>query len=335
MPASAHFMMSPMAASYNRKPAFLTAWADADDNDSLGSVWKLKRRSCARSFIGTQLDCDTPMTVTLGFPGYFSPSSSRCCYADVLSSLSSPVHSRGQANVPKFLDDFQSISSETPATLASPDISATFPSLPFPSFPATGLKSNVTTNEPISLAPSLGRRDKLMALTEEPAVPVSLNSALMQEQNAVPVPVSLKNQLSGFANEVVPLAKKRNYSHHEKRTDRKWMCTFMVGIVETPEFSVVKRVIGSGGRNMKYMIGEVPEAKIRLRGKGSGFKDQATGVESRNALQVNINCTDIVGYHRVREMIRQLLDCIYNEYAQYSGIRVEMKCLENAKNPAY
>jgi len=328
-------MMSPTAASYKGKPGLLTAWADADDNDSLGSVWKLKRRSGAASFIGTQLDCDTPMSVTLGFPGYFSPSSSRCCYADVLSSLSSPVHSSAKANVPRFLDDFQSVSSETPATLASPETPATFPSLPFPSYRGTGLKSNVTTNEPISLAPSLGRREKLMALTEDPAVPVSLTSALMQEQNAVRVPVSLKNELSGFASEVIPLPEKRNYSHHEKRTDRKWMCTFMVGIVETPEFSVVKRIIGNGGRNMKSIISEVPDAKIRLRGKGSGFKDQATGVESGNALQININCTDIVGYQRVREMIRQLLDRIYNEYAQYSGIRVEMKCRENAKNPAY
>ncbi|CAJ1362873.1 unnamed protein product [Effrenium voratum] len=51
----------------------------------------------------------------------------------------------------------------------------------------------------------------------------------------------------------------------------RYQCQFLVGI-EDPEFQVVGRILGRGGANMKRIAGKT-NAKMRLRGRGSGFKE--------------------------------------------------------------
>jgi len=116
------------------------------------------------------------------------------------------------------------------------------------------------------------------------------------------------------------------------RTDGRWRCTFFVGIEETREFGFAKRFIGLRGSNMKAIVAQCPGTKIRLRGKGSGFKDQATGYESRDPLQINVNSLNFDEYVRSQAMVVELLRHIYAEYEAYSGIRVYIHRVGSAHN---
>ena len=64
----------------------------------------------------------------------------------------------------------------------------------------------------------------------------------------------------------------------------KYTCRYEIQIDNEKEFQVARRVIGSKGANMKRIIEECSEGfdksvnpyeivKLRLRGKGSGFKE--------------------------------------------------------------
>ena len=46
---------------------------------------------------------------------------------------------------------------------------------------------------------------------------------------------------------------------------------------------------GPYGKHMKTIATIIPGGKIRLRGKGSGFAERDTGVESPDPLQINVS----------------------------------------------
>eukprot|EP00429_Kryptoperidinium_foliaceum_P020351 CAMPEP_0176036000 /NCGR_PEP_ID=MMETSP0120_2-20121206/17825_1 /TAXON_ID=160619 /ORGANISM="Kryptoperidinium foliaceum, Strain CCMP 1326" /LENGTH=281 /DNA_ID=CAMNT_0017369383 /DNA_START=77 /DNA_END=922 /DNA_ORIENTATION=- len=56
-----------------------------------------------------------------------------------------------------------------------------------------------------------------------------------------------------------------------RRSD-KYLCRFIVGIEPDQSFRVVSRLIGPRGKHMKEIIAETPGAKLRIRGRGSGYK---------------------------------------------------------------
>ena len=53
----------------------------------------------------------------------------------------------------------------------------------------------------------------------------------------------------------------------------------------------MKRILGKGGNNMRR-IAEDCNAKVRLRGIGSGFLEGAEGKEANMPLQLNVSCTE-------------------------------------------
>eukprot|EP00435_Cladocopium_sp_Y103_P023803 s1204_g5.t2 len=56
----------------------------------------------------------------------------------------------------------------------------------------------------------------------------------------------------------------------------RWQCQFLVGIEADQDFGVVGRLLGRRGANMKRIAGDT-NAKMRLRGRGSGFKEADLG----------------------------------------------------------
>lgn len=108
----------------------------------------------------------------------------------------------------------------------------------------------------------------------------------------------------------------RSPSHGAK--NGKFTATFYVGIVNEEEFQVGKRIIGQGGVNMKDIVKKAGiEAKLRLRGKGSGFVEHSTGKEAEEALQLCISCTDPRGYDISLSMVDALLRRIYTDYDRW------------------
>lgn len=112
-------------------------------------------------------------------------------------------------------------------------------------------------------------------------------------------------------------------SGKEKGT-RKYTCRFIIGIENDKEFQVARRIIGGKGVNMKRIF-RLTEAKLRLRGAGSGYCEGAGQKESAEPLQLCVSCTNLDKYKMAVEQVNELLKQVYNDYQQF--------CLENGKIP--
>eukprot|EP00397_Hematodinium_sp_SG-2012_P009999 GEMP01010099.1.p1 GENE.GEMP01010099.1~~GEMP01010099.1.p1 ORF type:complete len:422 (-),score=107.70 GEMP01010099.1:1898-3163(-) len=127
-------------------------------------------------------------------------------------------------------------------------------------------------------------------------------------------------------------------SSEKRKRPVKFLCTFFVGIGESDAFPVRKKIIGPGGKNMKCIMSRCPEqaqAKIRLRGVGSGFIERETGKESEEPLQLNLSIMERQSYIRCKADITALMQKVYNEYFTTMGIRVTLQCVEHPHNPKY
>jgi len=97
---------------------------------------------------------------------------------------------------------------------------------------------------------------------------------------------------------------------------RKYTCRFDIGIENDDQFRVARRIIGTSGKNMKKIV-KATDAKLRLRGRGSGFLEGAQQRESQEPLQLCISCKTKAGYESAVAQVEALLMEVYQEYAQY------------------
>lgn len=97
---------------------------------------------------------------------------------------------------------------------------------------------------------------------------------------------------------------------------RKYTCRFLIGIDNDKDFQVVRRIIGAKGSNMKRIVKQT-EAKLRLRGLGSGYGEGASGKESNEPLQLCVSCTSADGYRTAVRQSEELLEGVYSEYRAF------------------
>lgn len=97
---------------------------------------------------------------------------------------------------------------------------------------------------------------------------------------------------------------------------RKFTCRFLIGIENDKDFQVARRLIGSKGANMKRIVRQT-EAKLRLRGQGSGYFEGAGQKESSEPLQLCVSCTSQEGYKTAVRQVEELLTRVYEEYRQF------------------
>ncbi|CAK9107262.1 unnamed protein product, partial [Durusdinium trenchii] len=92
------------------------------------------------------------------------------------------------------------------------------------------------------------------------------------------------------------------------RSERgRWQCQFLVGIEAKNDFGVVGRLLGRGGANMKRIAGDT-NAKMRLRGRGSGFKEaDLDGKESTDPLMLCVSAPSEKSYREASVEIHKLL----------------------------
>lgn len=103
---------------------------------------------------------------------------------------------------------------------------------------------------------------------------------------------------------------------------RKYTCRFIIGINNDKDFQVARRVIGAKGANMKRIVMQT-EAKLRLRGEGSGYFEGSGQKESTEPLQLCISCTNGDQYKTAVHQTEELLKRVYDEYRVF--------CRENGK----
>lgn len=98
-------------------------------------------------------------------------------------------------------------------------------------------------------------------------------------------------------------------------------CQFIIGIIQDSNFNVKGRLIGTGGRNMKDIVEKCGgDTRLRLRGKGSGFKEGPMKQESNDPLMLCVSAPDEWAYSRAKEGVTQLLEGIYAEYAKHRRV---------------
>lgn len=97
---------------------------------------------------------------------------------------------------------------------------------------------------------------------------------------------------------------------------RKFTCRFLIGIENDKEFQVARRIIGAKGANMKRIVRQT-EAKLRLRGMGSGYFEGTGQKESSEPLQLCVSCTSNEGYKTAVRQVDELLKRVYDEYKQF------------------
>eukprot|EP00929_Paragymnodinium_shiwhaense_P006412 TRINITY_DN10977_c0_g1_i2.p1 TRINITY_DN10977_c0_g1~~TRINITY_DN10977_c0_g1_i2.p1 ORF type:complete len:354 (-),score=39.90 TRINITY_DN10977_c0_g1_i2:116-1177(-) len=102
----------------------------------------------------------------------------------------------------------------------------------------------------------------------------------------------------------------------------KYTCRYFIGIENESEFRVVKRIIGNGGDRMKDIVSKTNgEAKLRVRGKGSGFVERDSKVESNEALQLCISCPNRDSYKIAVGCVEDLMRDVYKQYDQFMAER--------------
>lgn len=124
----------------------------------------------------------------------------------------------------------------------------------------------------------------------------------------------------------------------------KYLCRLKVGIPATGEgdrrvgFGVIKRLFGPKGENMKH-IAELTRAKLRLRGKGSGFLEGEHLEESTDPLMLCVSANDHQGYSLAKKLLIELFETLYADYRNFCkqngipDIRIGMQLQEHPKNP--
>lgn len=96
----------------------------------------------------------------------------------------------------------------------------------------------------------------------------------------------------------------------------KFQCQIVVGIEEDNKFRVVRRLIGNGGENMKN-INQQSDAKLRLRGRGSGFLEGEEQKESTDDLMLCISAHDKAGYATAKAMASELIEGIHKSFRAF------------------
>ena len=116
-----------------------------------------------------------------------------------------------------------------------------------------------------------------------------------------------------------------NHQNNEEKNYGKYTCKYEILIPNDKEFQIARRLIGSKGCNMKKIIDECKllephsndNVKLRLRGRGSGYKEGPQNKESDEPLHLCISAKNKEGMEKASECINELLSKIYEDYKKH------------------
>jgi hypothetical protein len=131
----------------------------------------------------------------------------------------------------------------------------------------------------------------------------------------------------------------------KKNKPKKYRAKFEIQIDNEEDFKVGRRIIGQKGANMKKVLDicnqkyitqtKKPDIKLRLRGKGSKFKEGPYKKESSEPLHLCVISKHIEKFNLASLLVKDLLSTVYNEYKQYRIVKdlsprnLSIKLLEN------
>ena len=115
----------------------------------------------------------------------------------------------------------------------------------------------------------------------------------------------------------------QNQNIEEKNYGR-YTCKYQILIPNDKDFQVARRLIGSKGYNMKKILNECKNSdnnkesvKLRLRGRGSGYKEGPENKESDEPLHLCISAKNQEEMKNACILVENLLNKIYEDYKIY------------------
>jgi len=117
----------------------------------------------------------------------------------------------------------------------------------------------------------------------------------------------------------------------------KFTCRYDIQIENDKDFQVAKKIIGAKGYNMKQIIdnalaetgydlrSESDLIKLRLRGRGSGFKEGPAKKESDEPLHLCVSAKYHEVYANACKYVEQLLCRIYEEYKDHTKLNLQIQ----------
>ena len=104
----------------------------------------------------------------------------------------------------------------------------------------------------------------------------------------------------------------------------KYTCKLEIEIDNCNEFQVSRRIIGPKGRNMKKIIETCKEndelndsVKLRLRGRGSGYREGTQNVESDEVLHLCVSSKSFEKFNIACAEAEKLLLAVYIDYGVF------------------
>ena len=109
---------------------------------------------------------------------------------------------------------------------------------------------------------------------------------------------------------------------NDEKNIGKYTCKYEILIANDKDFQIARRLIGSKGCNMKKIINECKiddgeGIKLRLRGKGSGYKEGPENKESDEPLHLCISSKNPEEMKKACLLVDELLNKIHEDYKEY------------------
>jgi hypothetical protein len=139
------------------------------------------------------------------------------------------------------------------------------------------------------------------------------------------------NDIYNHGHNNIKIKNIKNVNMYDDKISGKFTCKYEILIENDPEFQIARKLIGSKGYNMKQIInefkteGEAEPVKLRLRGKGSGYKEGPQNKESDEPLHLCVSSKTKEQMIKACFLVNQLLEKINEEYKRF--------CRENGIKP--
>ena len=121
---------------------------------------------------------------------------------------------------------------------------------------------------------------------------------------------------------------KQSYDNNNNNIEGKdygrFTCKYQILLPNDKDFQIASRLIGYKGYNMKKIVNECKNnnnikdsVKLRLRGRGSGYKEGLNNKESDEPLHLCISARNKEELNKACILVEDLLNKIYDDYKKY------------------
>jgi hypothetical protein len=162
----------------------------------------------------------------------------------------------------------------------------------------------------------------------------------MMMSSPMNMPLFMNQNMGGINNLMGMQLNNHQYNQNQKQFNQnmeeknygKYTCKYEILIPNDKDFQVARRLIGSKGCNMKRILNECKQnnnindnVKLRLRGRGSGYKEGPQNKESDEPLHLCISAKNQEEMKKACSLVDDLLNKIYDEYKKF--------CIKNNISP--